>query len=238
MTVKNGDTETQARRTVQSTHAQLREELMKISKGCSTLGREAEQVEECTDEDQQEYARIVAQSKNRSKQAHKLGLGAGYVEGPEADTDRQAYAEVVARRQKEREPSPPMVRPKTRYVSTPKESESYSTTSVSSEGEEEEEAPRTGTTRLMHGKRRKDNQRQTGPNEYRDQYGRPVNAAGGPLDCPFGNPLCEYGVRGGAGWECWKHHPQAAQQVADPKFWNTYAKHIWGLDEVECTAPC
>ncbi|KAJ8333988.1 hypothetical protein SKAU_G00413070 [Synaphobranchus kaupii] len=142
MTIKNGDSETRAGGTVQPTHAQLREELMKMSEGCSTLGRGAEHVEECSD-DQQEYARVLAKREKGRKQTPRLG--AGYVECPEADADRQAYAEVVARRQKERKPNPPTVRPKVRYASTPKESEFYSKLSVSSEGEEEEGAPRTGS---------------------------------------------------------------------------------------------
>ncbi|KAJ8358272.1 hypothetical protein AAFF_G00018410 [Aldrovandia affinis] len=61
-----------------------------------------------------------------------------------------------------------------------------------------------------------------GPNEYRNEKGEPVNAKGGPPDCPLGNPLCEYGVRGGAGWECWNHHPLAAKLVKDPRFWASY----------------
>ncbi|KAJ8385780.1 hypothetical protein AAFF_G00182240 [Aldrovandia affinis] len=64
---------------------------------------------------------------------------------------------------------------------------------------------------------------QVGPNEYRDEGGNPVNAKGGPLDCLFGNPLCEYGVRVGAGWECWNYHPLAAKLVKDPRFWDGYA---------------
>lgn len=67
---------------------------------------------------------------------------------------------------------------------------------------------------------------QTGPNEYRDQQGNLVNARGGPLDCPFGNPLCEWGVRAGAGWECWDYHPQAARAVRDPQFWDAYARDL------------
>ncbi|KAJ8366668.1 hypothetical protein AAFF_G00345500 [Aldrovandia affinis] len=61
-----------------------------------------------------------------------------------------------------------------------------------------------------------------GPNKYRDERGRLVNAKGGPLDCPFGNPLCEYGMRGGAGWECWYYHPQSSQLVKDRQFWADY----------------
>ncbi|KAJ8394308.1 hypothetical protein AAFF_G00047150 [Aldrovandia affinis] len=49
---------------------------------------------------------------------------------------------------------------------------------------------------------------QTGPNEYRDEYGNPVNAKA---------------VRGGAGWECWNYHPLAAKLVKDPRFWAGYA---------------
>ncbi|KAJ8414284.1 hypothetical protein AAFF_G00051540 [Aldrovandia affinis] len=64
---------------------------------------------------------------------------------------------------------------------------------------------------------------QTGPSGYRDEYRNPVNAKGGPIECPFGNPLCEYGVRVGAGWECWNYHPLAAKLVKDPQFWAGYA---------------
>ncbi|KAJ8358372.1 hypothetical protein AAFF_G00011640 [Aldrovandia affinis] len=32
--------------------------------------------------------------------------------------------------------------------------------------------------------------------QYRDRRGNPVDARGDPLNCPFGNRLCEYGVRG------------------------------------------
>ncbi|KAJ8393338.1 hypothetical protein AAFF_G00062390 [Aldrovandia affinis] len=78
---------------------------------------------------------------------------------------------------------------------------------------------------------RKVNPTRTRPNEYRDRYGEPVNAKGGPLDCPFGNPLCEYGVRGGAGWEC--HHPRAAQLVNDPRFWAAYADYIPDEEDAE-----
>ncbi|KAJ8412560.1 hypothetical protein AAFF_G00128960 [Aldrovandia affinis] len=46
--------------------------------------------------------------------------------------------------------------------------------------------------------------------QYRDRRGNPVKARGGPRDCPFGNRLCEYGVRGGAGRECWNYHPLAS----------------------------
>ncbi|KAJ8395981.1 hypothetical protein AAFF_G00026890 [Aldrovandia affinis] len=69
------------------------------------------------------------------------------------------------------------------------------------------------------------------PNEYRDEGRNPVSAKGGPLDCPFGNPLCEYGVRGGAGWECWNYHPQAAQLMLDPRFWADYAGHALFADD-------
>ncbi|KAJ8362196.1 hypothetical protein AAFF_G00390650 [Aldrovandia affinis] len=54
--------------------------------------------------------------------------------------------------------------------------------------------------------------------QYRDRRGNPGNARGGPLNCPFGNRLCEYGVKGGAGWECWNYHPLASKLVEDPRF--------------------
>ncbi|KAJ8333582.1 hypothetical protein SKAU_G00415900 [Synaphobranchus kaupii] len=77
-----------------------------------------------------------------------------------------------------------------------------------------------------------------GPNAFRDEYGAPVNVVGGPTNCPFGNPLCEYGVwKGKCGWECRQHHPQAAQEKNDPMFWNAYAAHIWGT-EGDCTETC
>ncbi|KAJ8346519.1 hypothetical protein SKAU_G00279200 [Synaphobranchus kaupii] len=76
------------------------------------------------------------------------------------------------------------------------------------------------------------------PNAFRDEYGAPVNTVGGPTNCPFGNPLCEYGVwKGKCGWECRQHHLWAAQEKNDPMFWNTYADHIWGM-EGDCTETC
>ncbi|KAJ8361748.1 hypothetical protein AAFF_G00427940 [Aldrovandia affinis] len=54
--------------------------------------------------------------------------------------------------------------------------------------------------------------------QYRDRRGNPVNARGDPLNCPFGNRLCEYGVRGGTGRECWNYHPLAAKLGEDPRF--------------------
>ncbi|KAJ8362423.1 hypothetical protein AAFF_G00375710 [Aldrovandia affinis] len=54
--------------------------------------------------------------------------------------------------------------------------------------------------------------------QYRDRRGNPVNARGDPLNCPFGNRLCEYGVRGGAGREYWDYHPLASKLGEDPRF--------------------
>ncbi|KAJ8388182.1 hypothetical protein AAFF_G00136480 [Aldrovandia affinis] len=68
------------------------------------------------------------------------------------------------------------VRPEVPCTSNPRED--------SSSSEEEGETTPVTRKRLMYG-----------PNEYRDEGGNPVNAKGGPLDCPFGNYFCEYGVR-------------------------------------------
>lgn len=40
------------------------------------------------------------------------------------------------------------------------------------------------------------------PGQYTDRYGKACNALGGPLDCPFGNPNCLYGVTPGGGYAC------------------------------------
>ncbi|XP_036826014.1 uncharacterized protein LOC110489625 isoform X3 [Oncorhynchus mykiss] len=40
------------------------------------------------------------------------------------------------------------------------------------------------------------------PGHYTDRYGQACNAAGGPLDCPFGNPNCLFGVVPGGGYAC------------------------------------
>ncbi|XP_019900097.2 syncytin-2-like isoform X1 [Esox lucius] len=40
------------------------------------------------------------------------------------------------------------------------------------------------------------------PGQYMDKYGNPCNAKGRPLNCPYGNPDCEWSVRAGAGWAC------------------------------------
>ncbi|KAJ8358167.1 hypothetical protein AAFF_G00028740 [Aldrovandia affinis] len=84
--------------------------------------------------------------------------------------------------------------------------------------------------------------------QYRDRRGNPVNARGDPLNCPFGNRLCEYGVRGGAGWECWNHHPLAAKLGEDPRFRAGYvgdspdggdgANGTRGSDPIRCTSSC
>ncbi|KAJ8398113.1 hypothetical protein AAFF_G00431900 [Aldrovandia affinis] len=141
--------------------------------------------------------------------------------GTGSEADQQEYARVqlretglaadqdeyekVDRRQRERAKQDKIpVRPEILYTSTPRES--------SSSSEEEGETAAVARKRLVFG-----------PNEYRDEEGKHVNAKGGPLDCPLGNPLCEYGVTGGAGWECWNHHPQASQLVLDPRFWADYA---------------
>lgn len=40
------------------------------------------------------------------------------------------------------------------------------------------------------------------PGHYTNGYGKPCNVVGGPLDCPFGNPNCLYGVTPGSGYAC------------------------------------
>ncbi|KAJ8352926.1 hypothetical protein AAFF_G00189870 [Aldrovandia affinis] len=82
--------------------------------------------------------------------------------------------------------------------------------------------------------------------QYRDRRGNPVNARGDPLNCPFGNRLCEYGVRGGAGRECWNYHPLASKLGEDPRFRAGYvgdspdggdgANGTRGSDPIRCTS--
>ncbi|KAJ8412749.1 hypothetical protein AAFF_G00117000 [Aldrovandia affinis] len=82
--------------------------------------------------------------------------------------------------------------------------------------------------------------------QYRDRRGNPVNARGDPLNCPFGNRLCEYGVRGGAGREYWDYHPLASKLGEDPRFWAGYvgdspdggdgANGTRGSDPIRCTS--
>lgn len=40
------------------------------------------------------------------------------------------------------------------------------------------------------------------PGHYTNIYGKACNALGVPLDCPFGNPNCLYGVTPGGGYAC------------------------------------
>ena len=40
------------------------------------------------------------------------------------------------------------------------------------------------------------------PGHYADENEQLCNAVGGPLDCPFGNPNCLYGVVPGGGYAC------------------------------------
>ncbi|KAJ8386291.1 hypothetical protein AAFF_G00174870 [Aldrovandia affinis] len=68
--------------------------------------------------------------------------------------------------------------------------------------------------------------------QYRDRRGNPVNARGDPLNCPFGNRLCEYGVRGGAGREYWDYHPLASKLGRIP-----VRAAMWVTARMEETAP-
>ncbi|KAJ8376403.1 hypothetical protein SKAU_G00069830 [Synaphobranchus kaupii] len=70
---------------------------------------------------------------------------------------------------------------------------------------------------------------QTGPGSYLNSRNKACNEKGGPLDCHYGNPSCEYGDRGGTGWECLQVNPRTRAMAADPAFWDSYAQHIWGL---------
>lgn len=63
---------------------------------------------------------------------------------------------------------------------------------------------------------------QIGPDSYINDRGQPCNSKGGPLNCPFGNPLCEYGVQAGAGWACWKYNPTMRKLLQDPEFWTKH----------------
>ncbi|KAJ8414482.1 hypothetical protein AAFF_G00036840 [Aldrovandia affinis] len=148
--------------------------------------------------------------------------------------DRQEYAMVAAREEKEEKRSTPTVKPKVPYTSTSRGSmRKHITHYVEQHRKEKKDADEQSKqlasklTQLQLGeltKLKKDKEKtDKGSNEYQDEDGNPVNAKGGPLECPFGNPLCEYGVRGGAGWECWNYHPLAAKLVKDPRFWADYA---------------
>ncbi|KAJ8357881.1 hypothetical protein AAFF_G00057970 [Aldrovandia affinis] len=81
--------------------------------------------------------------------------------------------------------------------------------------------------------------------QYRDRRGNPVNARGDPLNCAFGNRLCEYGVRGGAGRECWNYHPLASKlgripvpagYVGDSRMEETAPAGRGGSDPIRCTS--
>jgi hypothetical protein len=53
------------------------------------------------------------------------------------------------------------------------------------------------------------------PGHYTDGNGQLCNVVGGPLDCPFGNPNCLYGVVSGGGYTCQGFHKDGLHVYAD-----------------------